>query len=242
MQLLAVIDLRRGQAVHARGGVREKYRPIRRVAGRTIPEGDPVMLARAYVDLGIRQIYVADLDAIVDGRPQRAVLEDLLTCQVPLWVDAGVSSPAQARELSALGISQVIVGLETLPSFAALAGICSTIDAGVAFSLDLRHGQPLGTGGTAAGTPEDLATAAAAAGARTVIVLDLARVGSGAGLDLPLLARIRAAVPTVTLAAGGGVRDDADLGRLAGVGCDAALVGTALLAGTITPRIVERES
>jgi phosphoribosylformimino-5-aminoimidazole carboxamide ribotide isomerase len=66
-----------------------------------------------------------------------------------------------------------------------------------------------------------------------VIVLDLARVGSGAGPDLRLLERLRRTVPGVTLLAGGGVRGADDLDRLADVGCDGALVGTALLSGRL---------
>jgi phosphoribosylformimino-5-aminoimidazole carboxamide ribotide isomerase len=74
---------------------------------------------------------------------------------------------------------------------------------------------------------------AAAAGASTVIVLDLARVGTGAGVDLRLMEAVREAAPGVALIAGGGVRDAADLHALAAVGCDGALVATALLSGVL---------
>jgi phosphoribosylformimino-5-aminoimidazole carboxamide ribotide isomerase len=73
-----------------------------------------------------------------------------------------------------------------------------------------------------------MASRAAVAGAGAVIVLDLARVGTGSGLDLALLTRVREAAPGVTLLAGGGVRGSEDLVRLAAAGCDGALVATAL--------------
>ena len=47
------------------------------------------------------------------------------------------------------------------------------------------------------------------------------------------IARIRRAAPELTLAAGGGVRNPADIERLAACGCDAALVATALQDGRI---------
>jgi phosphoribosylformimino-5-aminoimidazole carboxamide ribotide isomerase len=234
MQIIGVVDLRRGRAVHAHGGVRANYLPIRSVAGHAVPDGDPVSVAQRYIDLGVRELYVADLDAITGRGLQREPLLGLLACGVPLWVDAGVSSVGLAQELAALGVSRVIVGLETLPSFGVLDQICDAVATPVAFSLDLRNGQPLGTATTGTGTPGELAARAASAGARTIIVLDLARVGSGEGLDLPLLARIQKAAPNVTLAAGGGVRDNSDLVALANTGCTAALVGTALLTGRIT--------
>ena len=66
-----------------------------------------------------------------------------------------------------------------------------------------------------------------------MIVLDLARVGSGSGVDFDLFASVRDAVPGVALMAGGGVRDAGDLTRLASAGCDGALVATALLSGRL---------
>jgi phosphoribosylformimino-5-aminoimidazole carboxamide ribotide isomerase len=84
--------------------------------------------------------------------------------------------------------------------------------------------------------PEDLAARAAEAGVAAVIVLDLARVGSGSGVDLELLARIKSRVSTLPGYAGGGVRHMGDVEQLRRVGCDGALVATALLDGQITKR------
>ena len=78
-----------------------------------------------------------------------------------------------------------------------------------------------------------IAARAANAGAGVVIVLDLARVGTSAGLDFDLIARIRAAVPDLSLLAGGGVRGHDDLAHLADCGCDGALVATAVHDGRI---------
>jgi uncharacterized protein related to proFAR isomerase len=68
-------------------------------------------------------------------------------------------------------------------------------------------------------------------GLREVIVLDLARVGSGAGPDVAAIAEIHAAFPGLQLLAGGGVRDAADLRALARAGAAGALVATALHRG-----------
>ena len=77
----------------------------------------------------------------------------------------------------------------------------------VAFSLDLRDGQPITTSpNLARQQPDELVARAVDAGADAVIVLDLARVGTGRGLDLQLIARLKAASPSVRLFAGGGVR------------------------------------
>ena len=78
-----------------------------------------------------------------------------------------------------------------------------------------------------------MAARAAEAGVGALIVIDLARVGMGTGLDLALITRVREAVPGLTLFAGGGVRGPEDLARLADAGCDGALVATALHDGRL---------
>jgi phosphoribosylformimino-5-aminoimidazole carboxamide ribotide isomerase len=78
-----------------------------------------------------------------------------------------------------------------------------------------------------------VASRAANAGVGAVIVLDLARVGTGAGLDFALIARVRESTPGQMLLAGGGVRGYEDLARLADAGCDGALVATALHDGRL---------
>lgn len=237
MRVIGVLDLRSGRAVHARGGARHRYAPVRMVAGLLISEGDPISLARAYLDrLGLTELYAADLDAISGEAPQHDAVAALAALRVPLCVDAGVSTVDRARQLVALGVTQVVVGLETLASWDALERICEACGGQhVVFSLDLREGQPMAAAGGVprGGRPEDYAARAADAGVGSVVVLDLARVGTGAGLDLDIVARIRRTIPELTLLAGGGIHDIADLTRLADAGCDGVLVATALHAGRI---------
>lgn len=235
-EVLGVVDLLRGRAVRARGGRRDEYAPIDRVAGEVIPQGDAVALARTYVErLGVSGLYVADLDAIEGRQPQVALARAIASIGAPLWLDAGIASVDDARRALDVGATRLIVGLETLPSFQVLASISS--DAGadrIAFSLDLRDGQPIATAfSLAQQRPEDLLARAVDAGASAAIVLDLARVGTGDGLDLRLIAHLRAASPGVRLYAGGGIRDIEDLERLRTAGCHGALAASALLDGQL---------
>ena len=67
-RLIPVLDLKAGRPVHAIGGNRAHYEPLRSILH---PAGaDPVELARACRDrLGLRELYVADLDAILGAAP-----------------------------------------------------------------------------------------------------------------------------------------------------------------------------
>lgn len=101
------------------------------------------------------------------------------------------------------------------------------------FSLDLKNGRPLVADPALRSLhPIAIAELAAECGFGTIIVLDLARVGMGTGPDLAMLRELRRALPRVELASGGGIRDAADLQRLADAGADAALVGSALHHGS----------
>ncbi|HEY0776749.1 MAG TPA: HisA/HisF-related TIM barrel protein [Gemmatirosa sp.] len=240
MRLIGVLDLRSGRAVHARRGVRAAYAPVADAAGTCI-DGDPLALARTYRDvLGVRELYAADLDAIQGRPPQQALAGELAALGMPLWLDAGVTDAGTAQAARATGAVHVVVGLETLRGPDTLPEVCAAVGAEtVAFSLDLRAGVPMLAPSFAArlapevATPIALAGWAAACGVGAILVLDLARVGSGDGVDLALVREVRHAAPGVRLLAGGGVRGPDDLERLADAGCDGALVASALHDGRI---------
>ncbi len=232
MEVIPVLDLRGGRAVHARGGHREQYEVVQGVLG---TGEDPIALATTLREqLGFASLYLADLDAIA-GRPDhRAIVARLARDGLSLWVEAGIRNAQAAADLAAVGAARVVVGLETLPSLAALPGIVARLgpDA-VVFSLDLVDGKPLTRDPALAATdPLLIAGLAAAAGVRTIIVLDLVRVGTGVGPS-PLLGPVRSALPHVSVVAGGGVRGPEDLRALATRGCSAALVATAIHDGWI---------
>jgi len=235
MRIVGVLDLRNGRAVHARAGDRERYEPVQSVAGEAIVPGDALALAEIYRDrFGLSELYVADLDAI-EGRAPQDRLASSLAAVGAVWLDAGVSSADGARRVLTLGAAHVVVGLETLASWEALDEMCAVGGARIAFSLDLRDGKPLGNERVSCGgSVHAVAARAGEAGVASIIVIDLARVGTRGGLDAGLVARVHEAAPHAALLAGGGVRGPDDLARLDDAGCDGALVATALLDGRIT--------
>jgi phosphoribosylformimino-5-aminoimidazole carboxamide ribotide isomerase len=249
VRVIGVLDLLQGRAVHARAGAREKYAPVASADSSFAP-GDALALAHEYIHrFGLTELYVADLDAILTASRQssapafqESLVAGVAALGASLWLDAGTSSVADARRAIALGASPVVIGLETLASFDALQAICADVGRHrVAFSLDLRRGEPVTTSALAGAhkSPKEaasrLAARAADAGARHMCVIDLARVGLGEGPDFETIAGVREAVPELTLVAGGGVRALDDLRQLAEAGCDGALVGTALHQGRLKP-------
>jgi phosphoribosylformimino-5-aminoimidazole carboxamide ribotide isomerase len=234
MRVVGVLDLKGGTAVHAVRGERERYRPVSSViAG---DGGDPLSLARAFrSELGLDELYVADLDAITGAGGNGGTIAALAR-EAHVMVDAGVSDPEGARALLDLGAQRVIVGTETLPGPEALERLLAEIPQ-VVLSIDLRDGHMLSADPRLAGLPAlDGLSRLHRPELREAIVLDLARVGSGAGLDIELIAELHAAFGDLELLAGGGVRDIDDLRALRDAGAAGALVATALHGGVIGPR------
>jgi phosphoribosylformimino-5-aminoimidazole carboxamide ribotide isomerase len=232
MRVIPVIDLKGAVAVHAVRGERERYRPLR---SEIVAGSDPVEVTRAVRDaLGLDELYVADLDAIAGGSADWETIAALAR-EARAMVDAGVTSVAQAERLLELGAARVVVGTETLADERALERLQSALpDAPLVVSLDLRDGRVLSPQPALERlrAPEALERLAHS-GVREAIVLDLARVGSGAGPDVALVHELGDRVPELELLAGGGVRDVADLQALADAGAAGALVATALHRGAI---------
>lgn len=231
MQIIPVLDLKAGRAVHAMKGERERYASVQGVLG----SGDnPVALAAAYHDrLGCDTCYVADLDAIAGGVGHPGLLSELTALGLALWVDAGVSTAAQAEALIDCGVARVIIGSETLRSADQLEELAIEVSPDhLVFSVDLHGGILRAPAGLE--TPQQLVILAARSGLSRIILLDLARVGAAAGPPLDLLASLRPDFPGLAFYAGGGVRNRDDLAALAQAGAAGALVATAFHRGILT--------
>ena len=242
MRIVGVIDLKAGLAVHATGGRRESYQPVGR-AGDVQVAGNAVTLARFYRDVcGLDELYVADLDAIAGGQPQRGIVATLVAAGRDVWLDAGVSSLEDAQAALSTGAKRIVVGLETLPDYGVLERICVGIGAGrIVLSLDLREGRPVCSPDSpiASDSIERIALNAWRSGVRDVIVLDLNRVGGSSGPALGEIGRVRGAVPQMAAYAAGGVRSSADLHALNAAGVAGALVASALHDGRLPPADVQ---
>jgi phosphoribosylformimino-5-aminoimidazole carboxamide ribotide isomerase len=236
MRIVPVIDLKAGRAVHARGGDRRLYRPLLSRLGGGSPEplDDPARLAALYEwRLRPEWIYVADLDRIGGGGDNiaalRAIHDAAPRCRL-LW-DGGFAD----REAAAAPFDRVepILASETLRS----PGGLRSERAGPAWlGIDLT------AGGMHAAAPEvgsegevALLRRAVEAGLRGVVAVLVDRIGTGAGLPIDRLARLRETAPGLPLCAGGGIATLADLAAISAVGCDGALVATALHDGRLLP-------
>ncbi|WP_072392419.1 HisA/HisF-related TIM barrel protein [Hyphomicrobium sp. CS1GBMeth3] len=215
MHVIPVIDIRGGVAVAASRGDRARYRSLETPLAAS---ADPVAVA-----LGLRSLfpfstlYVADLDGI-EGRGADLATQQRVFDAWPgteLWIDDGTTD-----------LRHRVIGSETLRSLVDYESARRSAGPSAPLSLDFR-------GDTFLGPPQLLDDATL--WPDRVIVMTLARVGSGEGPDLTRLAAIVARAGNRQIYAAGGVRDVDDLKALRDIGVAGALIATALHSGKVTP-------
>jgi phosphoribosylformimino-5-aminoimidazole carboxamide ribotide isomerase len=222
LRVIPVIDLMRGQVVRAQMGDRASYR---RLESPLSPTSDPVDVVRGLLTVyPFPTLYVADLDAIQshgDNLPTlRRIREEFPALQ--LWVDNGAADDAALEAVVGASLGAPILGSESQRDSSLIARHRGSTR--IVLSLDFRRD-------AFQGPPEILAEPAL--WPQRVIVMTLARVGSGAGPDLGRLASIQSIAGGREIYAAGGVRDADDLGALKEVGISGALIATALHEGRI---------
>src|SRR5262249_13615981 len=140
-----------------------------------------------------------------------------------LWVDSGIADVAAAEGWLAGGHDRLVIATESQPHGALARRLAD-------------HPRPLLSLAFPApaflGRPHLLQDCPAWPG--SVIVMTLARVGSGAGPDVARLDTIRAFAGPRRIYAAGGVRDRADLVMLQQAGIAGALVASCLHDGSLS--------
>jgi phosphoribosylformimino-5-aminoimidazole carboxamide ribotide isomerase len=213
MEIIPVLDLKGGAVVHAKQGQRDAYRPIvSRLAVTSAPNDVFAGLLRLHP---FQKVYIADLDAIENRGGHSKVIAELACAHasIEFWVDNGNAS-SDADNL------KHILGSESIG-----AGHLQPIAPGAILSLDFRGGDFLG--------PIALLEQPSLWPDR-VIVMTLARVGSGAGPDMERLGLIKQRAGARLVYAAGGVRGRADLDALRAAGAAGVLVASALHDGRLT--------
>lgn len=223
--ILPAIDVLEGRVVRLHQGRREAV---------TIEGGDPVELARRFRDEGARRLHLVDLDGAFNGTPTLGLVERVATAGgLPLQVGGGYRTEEAIAAAVEAGADRVMVGTAALsPTF--LTGAATRFGSRLVVAIDVRDGEVAvdgwtrGSGTTAATLAQDCA----AAGVERLLVTSTARDGSLAGPDVGLLREVLlAGLPVI---AAGGISSIDDLITVRALGCEAAVAGSALLAGRFT--------
>ncbi len=247
MRIIPVLDVLNGRVVRGVAGQRDSYQPIQSLL---TPSSDAREICRAFErEFGLNEYYVADLDGIERGIPNTRVLQDILDVGISIWLDAGFSSVSRLHALQQHieleKLARIIVGLECCAELADLRSLLEVIGTNrFVFSLDLKNEMPLLADNAcsqwAQAMPLEIVQQVVELGVQSMIVLDLAAVGMGAGTPtLDLCRQLKQEYPWLEIITGGGVNCVDDLMELEGH-CDGVLIASALHDGRILPADLTR--
>jgi len=195
-----------------------------------------LVVAQTFKALGFGDLYVADLDAIIDCSSNFQALKRLaIGSGLNLMVDAGVTSMDRADSLIKTGVSKLVIGTETLQNKSFVGEAIKAFGSDrVIVSLDLNGTKVLAKPAfDGCADPLCLLREFKSLGVSQVIVLDLAKVGSGEGVNVDFLNEVLKSL-ALNVYVGGGVRGISDLVELKNLGVSGALVATALHSGKIS--------
>jgi phosphoribosylformimino-5-aminoimidazole carboxamide ribotide isomerase len=224
VRCIFVLDILNGAVVHAVRGDRSHYGPIAgfsRIASTSEPLG-------ILHELRPREVYVADLNLLMGRGDNLAVIKQISSLTKTM-ADTGIS---KASDLDRLPSSvSTVLGTETA-SLQLMQAAASKY--GIIVSIDMKKRKVLARDPRLAGqTPLQLLKSLNDLKLEGVILLELDRVGTSAGLDIPFLEEAGAAAEH-PLILGGGVKGEEDLSALEEMGFSGALLATALHNGRIS--------
>lgn len=229
IDVIPAVDVLGGEAVRLRQG---DYDDV------TLRRGDPALVVAELAAAGATLVHVVDLDGARTGLLSPALFARLAEAAAPARIQAsgGVRSVADAEALLGAGAVRVLVGTAALtePGPAAFA---EALGDRLVVALDVRGGQAVVRGWTASAgaTAEAAAERCAAAGVARLHCTAVERDGTLAGPDTELLRRVVDASGLPVVAAGG-IATEEHLAAVEAAGCEAAVVGRAILDGTLTLR------
>jgi phosphoribosylformimino-5-aminoimidazole carboxamide ribotide isomerase len=197
---------------------------------------DPLGLVETYRDAGASLIHLVDLDGARDGRVRPDVVRRLAAAAAParLQASGGIRSLADAERILEAGAARVVVGTAAFAEDDALAGFSTALGDRLVVAVDVRDGR-VAVGGwtrTTSVTVDDALERCRGARVSRILCTAIDRDGTLDGPDTDLLEPVCRGGDLAVLAAGG-IGSLEDLAAVAATGCEAAIVGRALLEGRL---------
>ena len=239
MIIYPAIDIKDGQCVRLFKGD---------MNAATVYNNDPAAQAQEWARAGFSWLHLVDLNGAVDGKPVNvdAVRGVLGATDLPVQLGGGIRTIKQIEDWLMEGVSRVILGTAAVKNPQLVKEACAKFPDQIVVGIDAR-----GTRVAVEGWVEesdmhviDLAEMFADAGVAAIIYTDIARDGTGSGLNMSATIEL-AASTTIPVIASGGVASLADVRAVRAAaqhGVTGVVIGTALYDGAIDPMMALREA
>jgi phosphoribosylformimino-5-aminoimidazole carboxamide ribotide isomerase len=225
--IVPAIDLSEGRPVRLREGVRDTSRVV---------ADDPVAVARSFEAAGAQRIHVVDLDGAFEGASKNGETIRAIASAVGVEVEVGggLRSAEAVELLFGTGVRYAMIGTMVVKAPDDFAALCRAWPGRIIAGIDGRDGLVRTDGwvGQTDRTVLGVARFAQDAGACAVITTDIARDGTGLGVNVESTSAVAEAL-SIPVLASGGVRSRSDIEALAGTKVAGVVVGRALYDGDL---------
>jgi phosphoribosylformimino-5-aminoimidazole carboxamide ribotide isomerase len=229
-EIVPAIDLISGRCVRLKQGAFDQV---------TDYAADPVELAQRYAAAGAKRLHVVDLDGARAGTVLQRDLAARMAKDSGLITDfgGGVRTLPEVERVLAAGLAQANIGSAAIRDPDLMRNALKAFGGEhIILAADARDGKVAAAGWKEQTelTLEALIERFVDDGLAWVLTTDIARDGMMGGPATDLYASLKARFPKLGLIASGGVGRIADIAALGQLGIERAVVGKALLEGTIT--------
>jgi phosphoribosylformimino-5-aminoimidazole carboxamide ribotide isomerase len=232
-RIIPVIDILNSRAVHAIKGERDKYKPL---LSKILSTSNPLEIVKILNNqFHFKEVYIADLDAIIKNKPNFKLLTLLLDDpMLNILLDPGIKDEEDILNYLKFKLNKLILGLETINNLNVLKEAINIIGSdALCISIDMYKGKIITKLKEFKGqTPVKFIKILNNLNIKEIILLDLYRVGQKLGGIPPLYLKVRNKFQGEILV-GGGVKDFNDIKLLYNHKFSGVLIGTALYDGSI---------
>lgn len=222
---IPVLDLKDGQAVSGKSGLRDTYQPLQTVFA---PSANPVEIAQGLKLNGADELYIADLD-LIESNGHNINDIKMVNTIIPVILDAGVKN-AEGFSFFLDYAFKLIVPTETLESLDELYEIFEKYPKErIIISVDVKDNELFCKNLDL--TLKEFKEVLVNIGASQIILLDISSVGTNNGYNKELLDEFKDLKDCLII--GGGLNKES-IDELERLGIKKVLVGTSLHSGEIS--------
>lgn len=230
MDIIPAIDLKAGQCVRLYQGDMDQA---------TVYADDPVSVARRWQAAGAQRLHVVDLDGAVSGA---GVNTDVIArichaLDIPVQLGGGLRNLAAIERVFSLGVQRAILGTVAYRQPEVVAEACERFPGRITVGIDARDGRVAVQGWTQATelAATKLAEQCQTMGAGEIVYTDIARDGTGQGVNIEATRTLARALEIPVIASGGvaSLRDVELLLAGEADGIRGLIIGRALYTGAV---------
>jgi len=221
VKVIPVLDVMKGLVVHAVEGVREEYKPLVNSAVCSSPE--PKCFIDKFWELGFDEIYIADLDSIMNTGENWSVIEYAVKRGFRVFADIGRKGILKNNGERLC----FVIGTEYLFYPQELKLICNRVSSLDIVEREVKFANTILPIESVLNRYRELGC-----WPQTLLVINLKRVGTMKGFDVEIVKLVRKFYRG-RLVVGGGISGIEEVKKLGEAGVDGVIIATSLHKGLI---------